>query len=591
MKIKILMTFIFICNFLFSDANEDLFLGIEKRDVKKVELAIKNGANVNCKNKYGNSALIEASKNDLIEIMIVLIKNNANLNSKGEYEQTAFNEAVSSNSLNAIKLLIENGSKIDESDVINAHSKESLKIILNSKARINGLSKNDEEIITTIFNDDKNKFETILNSRNNIDFKDKNNKTSLMYASICSSFNIINLLIEKNVDINEKNNYGDTALIFAVQNNLLDVVNLLLKNGADVNTKENGNWTPLMYATSKEITESLIKNGAKLEYDNESALMIATIKNEKDVAKVLIENGANVNYKTKYGQTPLMYASSKNAKEILELLIKNGADINAINSLNRTALIEAVINNSKEAVEILIKNKSNLDYVPDGILWGSALTEASKINAKEIAQLLIDAGANIEIKDYFEMTPLMVAVKNNSQDVIKILLKNEANIYAKSFNKNVIEFSNEENKKEIEKLFTNKLIEGLNNNIKYANEAVTIWNTELKRRDGDYRKAIGLFIDYQNNTMKRIVGISLQVEVINPFGKIVFSDVFDEEILIEPREKIKNNNYWKFEDNEYISEEPYDLIWRIADNRTAKINVKILKVIFDDGIEMISELK
>lgn len=119
--------------------------------------------------------------------------------------------------------------------------------------------------------------------------------------------------------------------------------------------------------------------------------------------------------------------------------------------------------------------------------------------------------------------------------------------------------------------------------VKYSEDAVTVWDKALLRADGDYNKRLGLFLHYQNNTDKKIVGITVKVGILNPFGKSVFSTTYEDEAVLEPNEKQKNDKFWTFEDNPFIHDEPYDKMWQMADNGTAKIETKILKVILADG--------
>jgi hypothetical protein len=120
-------------------------------------------------------------------------------------------------------------------------------------------------------------------------------------------------------------------------------------------------------------------------------------------------------------------------------------------------------------------------------------------------------------------------------------------------------------------------------NVKYAEEAVTVWDKALLRKDGEYEKQLGLFLHYQNNTDKKIIGVIIKVDILNPFGKIVYNTTYEDEVVLEPNERLKNDKYWVFSDNQFINDEPYDRLWKMADNGTAKINTKILKVIFDNG--------
>ncbi len=48
-------------------------------------------------------------------------------------------------------------------------------------------------------------------------------------------------------------------------------------------------------------------------------------------------------------------------------------------------------------------------------------------NGFNIAKLLIKKGANVNMKDNNEKTPLYFAIKNNDSELVKLLIENEAN--------------------------------------------------------------------------------------------------------------------------------------------------------------------
>lgn len=120
-------------------------------------------------------------------------------------------------------------------------------------------------------------------------------------------------------------------------------------------------------------------------------------------------------------------------------------------------------------------------------------------------------------------------------------------------------------------------------NAKYAEEAVEVWDTSLVKMRRDFSDIVALYLHYKNNTTKKVIGVSVYVSITNPFGKVVFEHTYDDEVVIEPLERMKNDTYWYFEDNPFISDEIYDRLWQIAQNGTAKIKTKVMKVIFEDG--------
>jgi hypothetical protein len=118
---------------------------------------------------------------------------------------------------------------------------------------------------------------------------------------------------------------------------------------------------------------------------------------------------------------------------------------------------------------------------------------------------------------------------------------------------------------------------------KYAEEAIEIWNSSIDLGEVNYSDAVKLHLHYKNNTNKRVIGISVYVAIVNPFGKTVLEKTYEDEVTVEPLERQTNNTFWYFSDNPFINDEAYDRLWQMAQKGTAKITTKILKVIFEDG--------
>jgi hypothetical protein len=114
-------------------------------------------------------------------------------------------------------------------------------------------------------------------------------------------------------------------------------------------------------------------------------------------------------------------------------------------------------------------------------------------------------------------------------------------------------------------------------------DAIEVWNKALCLIDADKGKAVALYLHYSNNTDKKVVGITVYFAIENTFGDIAFEDTVKEEVVLEAYEKKRSDTFWRFSDNPFLVDEPYDRLWQIAQNGTAKIHTRIIKVIFEDG--------
>ena len=116
------------------------------------------------------------------------------------------------------------------------------------------------------------------------------------------------------------------------------------------------------------------------------------------------------------------------AQKALDML-KCGADVNAINSEGKTPLIRAVERGAWDVAEVLVQNHAKLDAKNPNNGW-TALMYAAHGGCKEAVEILIKAGAGLEIRDDREETALMLAALfdvHDSDKIIKMLIEAGAN--------------------------------------------------------------------------------------------------------------------------------------------------------------------
>ncbi|MCC6200253.1 MAG: hypothetical protein IT466_05710, partial [Moraxellaceae bacterium] len=126
----------------------------------------------------------------------------------------------------------------------------------------------------------------------------------------------------------------------------------------------------------------------------------------------------------------------------------------------------------------------------------------------------------------------------------------------------------------------------LNNTPKKPSDAVEIADITMNLREVNYSDAVAMTIHYKSKTSKRIIGVVSRITASNVFGQQVLSDLFEDEIVIEPGELTSGGSFWNWKDNPYIQNEPYDRMWQSVKNYTIKTKATVLKVIFDDGTKV-----
>ncbi len=232
--------------------------------------------------------------------------------------------------------------------------------------------------------------------------------------------------IRAGADVNEPQPDGTRAIhwaVFKVDYELLDAL-VARKAKADV-TNEFGD-TPLAEAVKvadRRMAKTLLDAGAGVEspnLDGETALMLAIKAGSVPIVQMLIDAGASVNTVEKeHQQTPLMYAAAaekyagaRNAGAMVRLLLSKGADVRP-----RSLSYDWPTHISEEP---------RVQYHPFGGL--TALLYAARDGCYDCAEALIAQGADVNVPTMPEgVTPVMIALDNDNNDVARLLLDHGAN--------------------------------------------------------------------------------------------------------------------------------------------------------------------
>ncbi len=161
--------------------------------------------------------------------------------------------------------------------------------------------------------------------------------------------------------------------------------------------------------------------------------------NDIQAVKKLIASGADINYQNEmYGHTPLIIARNYNYVEMAKLLISEGADIKIKGKDGSTALIAAA-SNSQELVEILLSKGADVKARMTngtGVFTRCTIGILKDKVPLQLAEILLSKGADVDesattgaIAGY---TPLMTAARNNHVNLVNFLIKNGADVNAKS---------------------------------------------------------------------------------------------------------------------------------------------------------------
>ncbi|XP_053572733.1 protein phosphatase 1 regulatory subunit 12A isoform X4 [Bombina bombina] len=212
-----------------------------------------------------------------------------------------------------------------------------------------------------------------------------------VFLAACSSGDSEEVLklLDRGADINYANVDGLTALHQACIDDNLDMVKFLVENGASINQPDNEGWIPLHAASSCGYI---------------------------DIAEYLISHGANVGAVNSEGDTPLDIAEEEPMEELLQNEVnRQGIDVEAARKEEERVML-------RDARQWL--NSGQINDVRHTKSGGTALHVAAAKGYTEVLKILIQAGYDVNIKDFDGWTPLHAAAHWGKEEACRILVEN-----------------------------------------------------------------------------------------------------------------------------------------------------------------------
>jgi ankyrin repeat protein len=193
--------------------------------------------------------------------------------------------------------------------------------------------------------------------------------TALHLAVLRNQHAAIRLIIARGAELDRRDFPDNaTPLHFAAMHGDLDTIRLLVEAGADVEGKGDDHevgvlgWATCFRQVRQDVADYLLGQGAALNLWTAIAL-----DRVDDVRAMLARDPVLLNARmtrNQHRRTPLHHAAAKNRLRIVELLLALGADANAPDATGATALTTAVQDNADPAIaSALLAAGSRLDFL------------------------------------------------------------------------------------------------------------------------------------------------------------------------------------------------------------------------------------
>lgn len=246
-----------------------------------------------------------------------------------------------------------------------------------------------------------------------VDAKTKEAYTPLHIASVFGQTAAAELLLSHNADVSLTDNDGNTALHMAVFLGHTDVVRALLAHGADPLAQNTDGFSPLDCAGapwSKDYEARLREAEAEMK----TPLNMNRIRGERfTILKLLVGVDSDV----AQASEPLLILNAAIAGDVqsIQQHLAGGGSLNEPEPIGgNTPLMLAATFGNPDAARLLIQVGADLEL--RNKLGGTALHQACFFAQPEIVELLLDAGADPTSVNTYGITPLELAPEQMDSD-------------------------------------------------------------------------------------------------------------------------------------------------------------------------------
>jgi len=464
-------------------ATAALFRAIRDTNIEQMRLAIKQGADLEGKNKdtiwlvdnvqsIGCTPLYVAAgvpegNDDMIGL---LLEAGANPNTRVPNGEIPLHAAARDWDISKVEMLVSAGSDVNAADK-EGRTPAIVAFELGRYSMFDLMVGNGATVSTDLMSAYKGNLSRVRSLIENGKAQERFEQgLTLLHAAAAGGHTaIVELLLANGLDVRSKTQEGYTALHYAAAGNHREAAELLLAKGADVNA-ELGEQTPLHWAVRaqhKEMVEWLLARGANPNADAfGTPLHWAVWWEDVDTALLLVSHGGDIDLATqtypfspvfdsvkggnramaealvtKTGDTetakwaPLFATVVSGDIQATKDLLAKGADVNAKGERGFLALHLAAGSGHKDIVELLIekgadvnaKAASTLGYEGMTVLHGACLH-----GRRGVAELLLAKGADVNAKSKNGYTPLHVAATRGYRDVAELLIAKGADVNAKN---------------------------------------------------------------------------------------------------------------------------------------------------------------
>ncbi|MBY0574658.1 MAG: ankyrin repeat domain-containing protein [Undibacterium sp.] len=289
-------------------------------------------------------------------------------------------------------------------------------------------------LITELKQDNVSALEKMIgNEDQQIPLNGQHGAVPLVLAAQHKARKLLHWLLQHGANVDALSASGSTALSMAAYFGHVGIIEALVAANAKLGLKSPNGYQALDWALDNqriEAVEALILAWGLREskFEQEKKILLAISANQ-------MQADAVSDFQAGFSSFPLVLAIVKDNTALVESLLNHGYDPNQRNAAGYAALPTAARLGNPRIVSALLAHKANPNIGGSkGDDVAGALNQAMRGQRYEAAQLLIEAGAQVNKGNAIGITPLYICAVADTKtgDLTRLLLKHKADIGQKS---------------------------------------------------------------------------------------------------------------------------------------------------------------
>jgi ankyrin repeat protein/predicted nucleic-acid-binding Zn-ribbon protein len=245
---------------------EDFMRAAYRGDINTLRTKLSEGKDVNERDQFGETALMDATLAGNEDAARFLIENGAAVDAKDNFGETALFDAARTGSLPLIQLLLSEGANINVESksletpllaAISSNNPGAVKLLLDAGARVSTI-KEEKPLLRAATMGNPEIIQLLIDRKCDVNKLSYDSKTALMNAAGNGNNEVIKILLANGAEINVKDYHQRTALIYAARGGHIETVKILLKNGADKFVRDYIGYTAQEQAAGQEKLKELL---------------------------------------------------------------------------------------------------------------------------------------------------------------------------------------------------------------------------------------------------------------------------------------------------------------------------------------------